>query len=124
MRKVVEANQESSDKDPHLKYRRDAKGWAIAGAVIYSLFALFFTYAYIAFSCMLFDRPASTSKMILTLLIYYSFLLPVPLPVYLMLRNYLKKEKKPTFPSLSVLVFYYGAIVFFMVKLVGIESRS
>ena len=24
---MVELNQESSDKDPHLKYRREEKGW-------------------------------------------------------------------------------------------------
>lgn len=121
---MVEADQESSGKDPHLKYRKETKAWSIAGAVIYSLIALFFTYVYIAFSCMLFDRPASTPKMAFSLLAYFSFLVPVPIPVYLMFRNHLRNEKKSTFPSLAVLFLYYGTIVFFIVKLIGIESRS
>ena len=107
---MVEANQESSDKDPHLKYRREAKGWAIAGAVIYSLLALFFTYWYIFFSHILLDATDSRSGIALTFLIHYSFLLPVPLPVYLMFRNYLKKENKSTLSSLLVPILYYGAI--------------
>ena len=107
---MVELNQESSDKDPHLKYRREEKGWAIAGAVIYSLLALFFTYWHIFFSHIFLDATDSRSGIALTFLIHYSLLLPVPLPVYLMLKNYLKKEKKSTLPSLSVLFLYYGAI--------------
>lgn len=108
---MVKANQEeSSEKDPHLKYRWEAKGWAIAGAVIYSLFALFFTYMYVAFSHILLDATSSTLRIAGSFFIYYSILLPVPLPVYLMFRKYLIKENKSTLPSLSVLILYYGAV--------------
>jgi hypothetical protein len=107
---MVELHQEPSDEDPHFKYRREAKGWAIAGAVIYSLLALFFTYWYVVFSHILLDATSSNIRIARIFLTHYSLLLPVPLPVYLMFKNYLKKENKSTLPSLSILILYYGAI--------------
>jgi|SRR5579872_6965379 hypothetical protein len=114
---MVEANQDPSGKDIHLKYRREEKKWGIIGAVIYSFVALFFTYWYTAFGGLALDHPESTSSMVWSLLFYYSFLLPVPLPIYLMLRNYLKKEKKSTLLSWSILFLYYGAVTVFALKI-------
>lgn len=117
---MVESRQEFSNKDPHLKYRREAKGWAIAGAVIYSLLVLFFTYWYAAFGGFALDHPDSTSSMAWSLLFYYSFLLPVPWPIYLMLRNYLKSKNKPTLPSLLILILYYGAVIVFALNVFSV----
>ncbi len=114
----METNHESSSKEPKIEYRSQAKLWAIIGTIAYGLPAMYFTYIYMALSCMIFDTPGSESKgMIWPIIGCYSFLLPVPVPVYLMWWSYFKNRNKSKLPASLVLILYYLAVIVFGVDL-------